>query len=532
MMSDQEASTCLALHSEEEPPADIGMKQGDAKPEVEGAKSLTASTLVPVAELDATPNTEKQEIELNDPAVLEWMIQTDKTSENENHNDLLWRDWEDLYELDSTSKELFDFTVLSYNILSQDLVEQNPTLYTHCSPIILGWDYRWQSILQELQHWDADVLCLQEVQEDHYREQVQPSLSALGYSCHYKRRTGRKTDGCCTCFKLSRFTLLHERHVEYFRPGIQVLNRDNIGLVLLLSPILKEGLEKCPHALCVANTHLLFNPRRGDIKLAQLALLLAEVDKISQTSDGAHHPILLCGDLNATPGSPLYRFMRNGILNYKNLPAWKVSGQEKFCPTLHPWILSAPLWPDALGISDHCQFAENLRKTDRLVYTREQILHLRFCECALQRPPELCQIVGVTDRQPDPDTETVHIAPPMIFANSQTPVFRSQPILQHNLLLTSVYSHFLVAKGRPEVTTIPLGIGSTVDYIFYSAEPLVEDNTSHGVRFYQDNKLKLLGRLCLLSENDLWPAHGLPNQFYCSDHLCLLARFALDISVP
>ena len=34
--------------------------------------------------------------------------------------------------------------------------------------------------------------------------------------------------------------------------------------------------------LCVATTHLLFNPKRGDIKLAQLAVLLAELDRFTR----------------------------------------------------------------------------------------------------------------------------------------------------------------------------------------------------------------------------------------------------------
>lgn len=114
--------------------------------------------------------------------------------------------------------------------------------------------------------------------------------------------------------------------MEFFRPAVGVLNRDNVGLVLLLRPVLSEeapdGLN--PPNLCVANTHLLYNPRRGDIKLAQLALLLAEVDKLSHTPEGQRCPIILCGDLNATPSSPLYQLLHNGFLNCRSVPAWKV----------------------------------------------------------------------------------------------------------------------------------------------------------------------------------------------------------------
>lgn len=113
--------------------------------------------------------------------------------------------------------------------------------------------------------------------------------------------------------------------MEYFRPGLELLNRDNVGLVLLLQPLVPEGLGQVSVApLCVANTHVLYNPRRGDVKLAQMAILLAEVDKVARLSDGSHCPIILCGDLNSVPDSPLYNFIRDGELQYHGMPAWKV----------------------------------------------------------------------------------------------------------------------------------------------------------------------------------------------------------------
>ncbi|XP_073494201.1 protein angel homolog 1 [Phyllobates terribilis] len=493
--------------------------------------------------LEPSPKPIEGDMWQEDSAMLEWMLRSKEDGkwgmdelqqslpQPVMYHELLWRDWQDLCGPPLPDEQQFDFAVLSYNILSQDLVEQNPQLYLHCSPLILRWDYRWPNILQELQHWEADILCLQEVQDDHYREQVEPSLHALGYSCHYKRRTGRKTDGCCTCFKAERFTLLAENHVEFFRPAIDVLNRDNVGLVLLLQPRLPEGTQDgraAPPPLCVANTHLLYNPRRGDIKLAQLALLLAEVEKLSRTPDGSHCPIILCGDLNATPDSLLYQLLHNGVLSYRGLPAWKVSGQERYCTTPNPRLLSSPLWPDFLGINGRCRYITPpaAEVKDRQTYSRQRLLELRYCDCALQRPEDLMVMKGVTDNEPDPGREPAHY-----HMDNGAPSFRSQPLLlEHSLDLTSVYSHFLPAKGRFEVTTMPLGSGSVVDYIFYSAEPIPVCSLKHGLRFYKDAQLKLLGRLCLLSEEDLWAAQGLPNPFCCSDHLCLLARFSLDLS--
>lgn len=51
----------------------------------------------------------------------------------------------------------FDFTVMSYNILSQNLLEDNSHLYKHCRQRLLIWAYRFPNILQEIKQLDADV---------------------------------------------------------------------------------------------------------------------------------------------------------------------------------------------------------------------------------------------------------------------------------------------------------------------------------------------------------------------------------------
>lgn len=110
--------------------------------------------------------------------------------------------------------------------------------------------------------------------------------------------------------------------VEFFRPDVPLLDRDNVGLVLLLQPKIASGTSP---AICVANTHLLYNPRRGDIKLTQLAMLLAEMSSVAHQKDGSVCPIVMCGDFNSVPGSPLYSFIKEGKLNYEGLAIGKVS---------------------------------------------------------------------------------------------------------------------------------------------------------------------------------------------------------------
>ncbi|XP_045307570.1 protein angel homolog 1 isoform X3 [Leopardus geoffroyi] len=457
-----------------------------------------------------------------DPAVVAWSIAPEPMPQEEAliwpfeglgqlqpppmeipYHEILWREWEDFSTqpdaqgLEAGDGPQFQFTLMSYNILAQDLMQQSSELYLHCHPDILNWNYRFANLMQEFQHWDPDILCLQEVQEDHYWEQLEPSLRMMGFTCFYKRRTGCKTDGCAVCYKPTRFRLLCASPVEYFRPGLELLNRDNVGLVLLLQPLVPEGLGQVSVApLCVANTHVLYNPRRGDVKLAQMAILLAEVDKVARLSDGSHCPIILCGDLNSVPDSPLYNFIRDGELQYHGMPAWKVSGQEDFSHQLYQRKLQAPLWPSSLGITDCCQYITfcHPKRSERPAGWAESVLE----EDTLEPEPVLPRTVGT---------------------------------IQHSLHLTSVYTHFLPQHGRPEVTTMPLGLGTTVDYIFFSAESCENRNRTDR-RLCQDGTLKLLGRLSLLSEEILWAANGLPNPFCSSDHLCLLASFGMQVIAP
>ena len=147
----------------------------------------------------------------------------------------------------------------------------------------------------------------------------------------YKRRTGTKTDGCATCYRGDRFSEVSATSLEYFRPESELLDRDNVGIALLLQPVLpsgsSEGPIKAPSCICVANTHLLFNPRRGDVKLAQLAIMLAEIHALVKASKsrGQRCNAILCGDFNAVPRMPLYQLITSGQLHYHGLPAWMVS---------------------------------------------------------------------------------------------------------------------------------------------------------------------------------------------------------------
>uniref|UniRef100_A0A8C7YCQ9 Endonuclease/exonuclease/phosphatase domain-containing protein n=1 Tax=Oryzias sinensis TaxID=183150 RepID=A0A8C7YCQ9_9TELE len=230
--------------------------------------------------------------------------------------EVIWRVWKELSDCNAAAELIpfpfsdgsMDFTVMSYNILAQDLLELNQYLYKHCPLEVLDWNYRYNLLVEEIKKWTPDILCLQEVQENHYCEHLYPALVEMG------KRT--KTDGCAVCYRSKRFAEVGFTKLEFFRPETGLLNRHNVGIVLLLRPLVAQGaaLKESGPLLCLANTHLLFNPRRGDVKLAQLAIMLAEIDAVVKSCKvkGEHCNVVLCGDFNSLPNTPLYQLIVTG----------------------------------------------------------------------------------------------------------------------------------------------------------------------------------------------------------------------------
>ncbi|BAT82304.1 hypothetical protein LR48_Vigan187s001400 [Vigna angularis] len=242
-----------------------------------------------------------------------------------------YRDWEP--SLTPPPPHCERFKVLSYNILADYLaLDHRNKLYFHIPPYILDWQWRKRSILFELGLWSADILCLQEVDRFHeLAEELQPK----GYSGIWKMRTGNPVDGCAIFWKKSRFNLLYEEFIEFNKLGL----RDNVAQLCVLEIIYRNG--SFPSSLTgsskvvVCNIHVLYNPNRGEIKLGQVRVLLDKAKAVSKLWNDA--PIVICGDFNCTPKSPLYDFISEQKLDLSGIDRNKVSGQASAIPASKPY---------------------------------------------------------------------------------------------------------------------------------------------------------------------------------------------------
>ncbi len=72
------------------------------------------------------------------------------------------------------------FTVLCYNVLCDKYATRQ--MYGYCPTWALDWAYRRKLILQELKHYSADIISLQEVETDQFYNYFLPELQCDGYA--------------------------------------------------------------------------------------------------------------------------------------------------------------------------------------------------------------------------------------------------------------------------------------------------------------------------------------------------------------
>jgi CCR4-NOT transcription complex subunit 6 len=251
--------------------------------------------------------------------------------------------------------------VVSFNTLAEIYAHQG--VYPYCPQWALSFDFRKKLLLKQLQEMDADVLCLQEVQADHFEHFFYPAMKASGYEGLYKQKNRDamgvegKVDGCALFFKTSRFYLIEKysldfneavrqccdgeaskadgmmpveakAHLDRIKKAQRRLTRDNVAQVVILEMLTDPRGNKLPTSkrVCVANTHLFWDPDYGDVKLWQTHMLLHELEKnITIPQD---LPLVLCGDFNSEPNSAVHQLLSGNLkagrriaLSREQLPA-------------------------------------------------------------------------------------------------------------------------------------------------------------------------------------------------------------------
>ncbi|KAK5645862.1 hypothetical protein RI129_004326 [Pyrocoelia pectoralis] len=182
--------------------------------------------------------------------------------------------------------------IVSYNILS-NLYAENTTPHPHCTHKALSIDYRKQLILKELLGYNADILCLQEVDHHIFVRYLKPKLFKM-YRGLFHKKGYRISEGLACFFNTERFKLLDSSQLVFCEElRTNTLFKRTWNLVRQCNK-LKDCIIKQPtslqvtvlkskdvdEVLIVANTHLYYHSEASQIRLLQTSIALDYIQDI------------------------------------------------------------------------------------------------------------------------------------------------------------------------------------------------------------------------------------------------------------
>mmetsp|Transcript_13588 Transcript_13588/g.23126 ORF Transcript_13588/g.23126 Transcript_13588/m.23126 type:complete len:625 (+) Transcript_13588:135-2009(+) len=233
------------------------------------------------------------------------------------------------------------FRIVTYNILAEIYATQQQ--YPYADLWALSWDFRFQNIIREIVDVGPDIVCLQEVQADHYESHLYNAMHEAGFEGVYKQKTRQamgmtgKVDGCALFWRRTKFHLVESYSIEFnelaqrqvtqgmglnprSEEGASILNKlskDNVAQLVVLEtaqPSMTRGNRE-PNQVCIANTHLYSNKDCPDVKLWQTLHLLQELETFIMARGPANLPLMICGDFNSTPDSAVYDLLSRQLVH-------------------------------------------------------------------------------------------------------------------------------------------------------------------------------------------------------------------------
>jgi len=103
------------------------------------------------------------------------------------------------------------FTVMCYNVLCDKYATRQ--MYGYCPSWVLKWEYRRKGILEEIRHYSADIISLQEVETEQFYNYFLPELKRDGYDGIFSPKSRAKTmveserryvDGCAIFYRTAK----------------------------------------------------------------------------------------------------------------------------------------------------------------------------------------------------------------------------------------------------------------------------------------------------------------------------------------
>lgn len=138
-----------------------------------------------------------------------------------------------------------------------------------------------------LSGYNADIICLQEVDKVVYDEQLAPVLLWLGYEGNFCKKDGLIAEGTACFYRSSRFKAVHSERIvisaallenPFLADLCDIVARDEELMddirkrFTTLQLVVLQSICQSNQCVVVANTHLYFHPDAHLVRLVQAAI--------------------------------------------------------------------------------------------------------------------------------------------------------------------------------------------------------------------------------------------------------------------
>ena len=259
------------------------------------------------------------------------MRKKDKDVDKKRRRDpLLGREWSTPETKDETKVR-----VVSYNVLCESAVKKYKfELYPKQTRDELNPEKRLAKIFEdELKRLKPDIINAQEIEEKRF-EWIKSMLKT--YEGYFVKKGRWKTDGVATFYKTSKFSL--SKMMPQIRVALRGTDDDAFGLVLVLENKKKRTI------VVNGNAHILFAPKNGLVKLAQVKEILEVMESARRKTENAasskQRPSrvmkIFSLDGNFLPNSALYKFVEEGYFdkmscNRRNMGGYLNDNNDEEC---------------------------------------------------------------------------------------------------------------------------------------------------------------------------------------------------------
>ncbi|TRY68862.1 hypothetical protein TCAL_05072 [Tigriopus californicus] len=245
-----------------------------------------------------------------------------------------------------TKTKTDELRVVTYNLLADlyaDSEYSRTVLHPQCPPYALAIEYRKQLLLQELIGYNADILCLQEVDAKVFDLDLCLVLEEpqYGFQGTFASKGGSVNEGEACFWRTDKFELIETERVvlgeslktkDYVKDILSsicendqlmanVAERSTIVQLVVLKHKSSERL------VIVANTHMYFKPEADHVRLLQSAVILRELAEKQKKMTFAHPKcrisVMICGDFNSTPPCGVFEYYTKGSIAPDH-PEWRV----------------------------------------------------------------------------------------------------------------------------------------------------------------------------------------------------------------